>query len=119
MKKQVLVLGSDRHLTAGNEFTGDMEFTFVKDVETAVEQLQQAPFDLLLFPGTISMADERKMRKLGRIFQDDILFLKSDTSILPVALINQAIAGYRNADRKRYTFVDDALKNASFHITIQ
>lgn len=119
MKKQILVLDSDRQPTPDNEFTGDVEFTFAKDIETAIEQLQQVPFDLLLLSGAISAADEHKMRKLGRIFQEDILFLKVDSSTLPVVLINQTIAGYRSAERKRYTFVDNALKNASFNITIQ
>lgn len=118
MKNQILVFDHDLESSDYRRFK-NMDYTFVADTERAIEQLQRAPYALLLIADTISWGEECKLQKLARIFNENILFLKARTSPLPVVTINQMLARREKEERIQYAFIDDALKNASFNITIQ
>jgi hypothetical protein len=119
MKKQVLILSGVHQEIPDMQPGDELEYTHVRNVEAALEKLQQGPIDLLLISDEIAAADENKIRRLGPLFDEDIRVFKTAGLPLSAQAIHQVLRNGRNRQRSSYVIVDDALKHAAFNILIQ
>lgn len=97
--------------------TTEWQVNAFTDKEEAVSFFQQQTQDVIIFSNVLDVEIKMGLEKLFRFqFEDVIVF----TAVKEADVWNEVNdALHKLAERKRpsYSFVDDALKNASFNIT--
>ena len=89
--------------------------------EEAIEKFHRHDFEAVVFTGTISIDEERKLRKIFTFHNSDIILIKHqhDNEGMLVDEIVTALDKFHKAKRPSYSLVDDALKNAGLNIVIE
>ncbi|HEU0228183.1 MAG TPA: hypothetical protein VFQ86_10615 [Arachidicoccus soli] len=94
------------------------EVIALMDSEKAIEHMHQRKFDLIIIAKSVAVIDENKLRKIGKILHEDILFLKHENQ----ESIEKEIALRLNQRslQKQATFAikDDAFKNVVYNISM-
>lgn len=122
MQTQIMIFGKDEKETKeifnALHLQKRWEVIALMDSEKAIEHMHQRKFDLIIIAKSVAVIDENKLRKIGKILREDILFLKHENQ----ESIEKEIALRLNQRslQKQATFAikDDAFKNVVYNISM-
>ncbi|MGF7231415.1 hypothetical protein [Arachidicoccus sp.] len=122
MQTQIMIFGKEEK--AAKEIFNALrlqkrwEIVVLLDAEKAIECMHQQRFDLIIITKDVAVIDENKLRKIGNILHEDILFLKHEN----VESIEKEIAVRLNRQKlqksNRFSIKDDAFKNIVYNISM-
>lgn len=120
MQTQIIIFGT--HPEKAKEVFGaleqfqDWEVAAVTNVELALEKMHRQAVNLIVFMAGVSAVDENKLRKVGAILNEEIIFLHHSGQ----PSFKQEIVAMLNRQRlerdAHYTILDDGLKQVSISL---
>lgn len=121
MKKTNILLVSNNE-TQVNEWVtifnrhDDWHFTHALNDEDAIEKFHQYPFEVIVLGKDLVEDTVKKLTKLFTLQAEDVIFINAADDA--EGKIKEALAAAKR-NNVRFSFVDDALKNAGLNIAIQ
>lgn len=95
---------------------GDWRITGFTQTEEAISAFQQSGFDVVLFSDDLDQTEARKISRIFRFQDNDIILNSLEAGDDPLALTREALLKRKQAHKPVYTFKDDALRDAVFNI---
>jgi hypothetical protein len=121
-KVQIMIVGNtEQHIARINDQPGhhdDWQVTCITNTEEAISTFQQSIFDVILFSDDMNETEARKLSRLFRFQDNDIILIKMQADDEPVALIEDALLTRKELHKPVYAFKDDALRDAIFNINL-
>lgn len=94
----------------------DWNITGFARTEDAISAFQQSGFDVALFADDMDQTEARKLSRLFRFQDNDIILISLKVNDEPLALTEEALLKRKQAHKPVYAFKDDALRDAIFNI---
>jgi DNA-binding NarL/FixJ family response regulator len=121
-KVQIMIVGNtEQYIARINDQLGrhdDWQVIGVTHAEDAISAFQQSIFDVILFSDDMNETEARKLSRLFRFQDNDIILINMQTDDEPVALIEDALLNRKELHKPVYAFKDDALRDAIFNINL-
>lgn len=120
MQTQIIVFGTQpekaKEVFDALEQFQDWEVAAVANVELALEKMHRQSINIIVFAEGVSAVDENKLRKVGAILNEEIVFLHHSGQ----PSFKQQIVAMLNRQRlereARYTILDNELKQVSISL---
>jgi DNA-binding response OmpR family regulator len=94
----------------------DWQVTCSTQVEEAISTFQQSIFDVILFSDDMDETEARKLSRLFRFQDNDVILINLRAGDEALALIEEALLNRKEFHKPVYAFKDDALRDAIFNI---
>jgi DNA-binding NarL/FixJ family response regulator len=117
----MIVGNTEQYIARINDQLGrhdDWQVIGVTHAEDAISAFQQSIFDVILFSDDMNETEARKLSRLFRFQDNDIILINIQTDDEPVALIEDALLNRKELHKPVYAFKDDALRDAIFNINL-
>lgn len=92
--------------------------TGVATAEEAISLFQRSVFNVVLFSESLEETESRKLQKLFRFQEPDVILFQLSADDDPELRIQAAIRAKEEQQKPVCTFKDDILRDAAFHIRI-
>jgi hypothetical protein len=96
----------------------DWQVIGLTDTEDAISAFQHSVFDVILFGDDMNETEARKVSRLFRFQDNDIILINLKAGDEPMTLIEEALLSRKELHRPVYAFNDDALRDAIFNINL-
>lgn len=120
MQTQIIIFGTHaqeaKEVFDALEQFQDWEVAAVSNVEHALEKMHRQAVNMIVFTQGVSIVDENKLRKVGAILNEEIVFLHHNGQILFKQQIVSALNRQRLARDARYMILDNGLKHVSISL---
>ena len=94
----------------------DWYITGFTGTEEAINAFQQYGFDVVLFSDDMDQTEARKISRIFRFQDNDMILISLKANDEPLALIEEALLKRKHEHKPVYAFKDDALRDAIFNI---
>jgi hypothetical protein len=94
----------------------DWYITGFTQAEEAISAFQLSDFDVIVFGDDMDQIEARKLSKLFRFQDNDIILISLKAGDEPLVLTQEALLKRKQAHKPVYAFKDDALRDAIFNI---
>jgi PleD family two-component response regulator len=94
----------------------DWKATAITIPEEAISAFQQSVFDVILFSDGMDETEARKLSRLFRFQDNDVILISLKANDEPVTMIEEALLNRKQLNKPVYAFNDDALRDAKFNI---
>lgn len=120
-KAEILVVGQNETLLQLLNATDQWRSMAAHNSEEAVEKFHQYVFDVVVLTGSITSAEERMLRTLFLHQHPGVIILSynDENHELFRQALREALERRHEQNKPSVSFIDDALQNAGFRITIQ
>lgn len=120
MQTQIIIFGTHpekaKEVFDALEQFQNWEVAAVTNVELALEKMHRQAINLIVFTEGVGIVDENKLRKVGAILNEELIFLHHNGQ----SSFKQEIVAMLNKQRLSrdagYMILDDALKNANISL---
>ncbi|MCC6289804.1 MAG: hypothetical protein IT249_18150 [Chitinophagaceae bacterium] len=93
----------------------DVEWYITDSSENAIEKFQQSGIDIVFLHNNMDATDKRKLQKIFNLFDENINIVEIDSNANVATTIANAL---NNQMKNNFSFIDDALVNAKFNISV-
>lgn len=94
----------------------DWHVTGLTQTEEAINAFQQSVFDVILFSSDMNETEARKLSRLFRFQDNDIILISLKAGDEPSIVVEEALLKRKHLHKPVYAFKDDALRDAVFNI---
>jgi DNA-binding NarL/FixJ family response regulator len=119
-KVQIMIVGNtEQHIARiKNQLVphDDWYITGFTQAEEAITAFQLSGFDVILFSDDMDQTEARKLSRLFRFQDNDIILISLKANDNPLVLTQDALLKRKQAHKPVYAFKDDALRDAIFNI---
>jgi DNA-binding NarL/FixJ family response regulator len=121
-KVQIMIVGNtEQHIARINDqlsYHDDWQVIGLTNTEEAISAFQQSIFDVILFSDDMNETEARKLSRLFRFQDNDIILINLKANDEPSVLIEDALLHRKELHKPVYAFKDDALRDAIFNINL-
>ena len=121
-KIQIMILGNNEMdiapIMQQLENTSEWEINAFTDKENAVKLFQNQTQDVIVFSNGFDKTIKKGLENLFRFQEEDLIVFTSINETDVWNEVNNSLHQLADSKRPSYSFVDDALKDAKFNITI-
>jgi CheY-like chemotaxis protein len=119
-KVQIMIVGNTKqHIaTIKDQLVphDDWYITGFTQAEEAISAFQLSGFDVVLFSNDMDQIEARKLSRIFRFQDNDIILISPKADDDPLTLIQEGLLKRKQAHKPVYAFKDDALRDAIFNI---
>lgn len=120
MQTQIIIFGTHpekaKEVFNALEQFQDWEVAAVTNVELVLEKMHRQSINMIVFTEGVSLIDENKLRKVGAILNEEIVFLHHNGQNAIKPQIVAALNRQRLEREAHYTILDDGLKQVSISL---
>lgn len=117
----MIVGNTEQHIARINnqlDHHDDWQVIGLTDAEDAISAFQQSVFDVILFSDDMNENETRKISRLFRFQDNDVILINLKANDEPLALVEEALLNRKELHKPVYAFKDDALRDAIFNINL-